>query len=257
MTIYIILNNRLVKEVAFLESGEKEESKARILGAAIQLFAEKGYDATRVSEIADNAGVNKALIYYYFKSKEDILDFLVNSLMNDFTTLSMDFIHECMVQMIEEGRLDILADRLHFTTEEDLQYFLDHGTFYYQKVLEYVLANRRIIRILMLESLKSSKHHDALFRFLDLMKESDGNPLYKTIWNVDHDIRYTKEMVLHKFLFSLLPVVNFAVYYEDYQRISGMNEQEMREAFLRSTQAISASFVSGKDVLMRFMGPIL
>lgn len=45
------------------------EARTRILQAAEQLFAEKGYAATRVQEITDAAGVNKALLYYYFEDK--------------------------------------------------------------------------------------------------------------------------------------------------------------------------------------------
>lgn len=42
------------------------EAKERILHASIQLFSEKGFDATSVTEIAKSADVTKALIYYYF-----------------------------------------------------------------------------------------------------------------------------------------------------------------------------------------------
>lgn len=45
------------------------EARRRILEAAEQLFAEKGYAATPVQEITDTAGVNKALLYYYFEDK--------------------------------------------------------------------------------------------------------------------------------------------------------------------------------------------
>lgn len=38
------------------------------------LFAEKGFDGARVDKLAEMAKVNKALIYYYFKSKEAIPD---------------------------------------------------------------------------------------------------------------------------------------------------------------------------------------
>jgi len=43
---------------------ESEDSKDRIIKAAVQLFSEKGFDGTRVSDIADLADVNTALIYY-------------------------------------------------------------------------------------------------------------------------------------------------------------------------------------------------
>ncbi len=52
------------------------EAKERIINASIELFSKKGFDAASVNEIAEQANVTKALIYYYFKSKEEILDYL-------------------------------------------------------------------------------------------------------------------------------------------------------------------------------------
>ena len=43
-----------------------------ILAAARSLFAEKGFEGTSTQEIADRAGVNKRLVFYYFGSKEDL-----------------------------------------------------------------------------------------------------------------------------------------------------------------------------------------
>jgi TetR/AcrR family fatty acid metabolism transcriptional regulator len=51
-------------------SGDKHE---RILDAAVRVFAKKGFHATRVSEIADAAGVADGTIYLYFKSKDELL----------------------------------------------------------------------------------------------------------------------------------------------------------------------------------------
>ena len=70
------------------------DARERIIKAATQLFSQKGYDVTRVSDIATAADVNKALIYYYFKSKEDILDYMVHSLLNNAVSITMDFIHK-------------------------------------------------------------------------------------------------------------------------------------------------------------------
>jgi AcrR family transcriptional regulator len=44
-----------------------------ILSVAARLFADKGYDATSMREIAEGAGVAKPTIYYYFQSKEGLL----------------------------------------------------------------------------------------------------------------------------------------------------------------------------------------
>ena len=51
-------------------TGEKRE---RILEAAIRVFAENGFYATRVSEIAKAAGVADGTIYLYFENKDDVL----------------------------------------------------------------------------------------------------------------------------------------------------------------------------------------
>lgn len=48
-------------------------AKERILEAALDLFAGKGYDATGVQEIVAKAGVTKGALYHHFSAKEDIL----------------------------------------------------------------------------------------------------------------------------------------------------------------------------------------
>ena len=52
--------------------GQPEESRAAILKAAAQEFARHGIDGARTDAIAREAGVNKALLYYYFKDKETL-----------------------------------------------------------------------------------------------------------------------------------------------------------------------------------------
>jgi TetR/AcrR family transcriptional regulator len=49
-----------------------DQTRARILDAAVRQFSESGLAGARTEQIAEEAGVNKALLYYYFKSKEDL-----------------------------------------------------------------------------------------------------------------------------------------------------------------------------------------
>ncbi|MET9250529.1 TetR family transcriptional regulator [Nonomuraea sp. NPDC003709] len=55
---------------------DPERTKARILQAALEEFAAKGFAGARVSEIATRAGVNKQLISYYFGGKEGLYEAL-------------------------------------------------------------------------------------------------------------------------------------------------------------------------------------
>jgi len=51
----------------------KHARPRELLAAALALFTEKGFDATRTEEIAERAGVSKGTLYLYFNSKEDLL----------------------------------------------------------------------------------------------------------------------------------------------------------------------------------------
>jgi TetR/AcrR family transcriptional regulator len=53
-------------------SERADQTRARILEAAVQQFSVNGLAGARTEQIADAAGVNKALIYYYFKSKKEL-----------------------------------------------------------------------------------------------------------------------------------------------------------------------------------------
>ncbi len=52
--------------------GEPEKTRAAILKAALEEFAHEGVTGARTDEIARRAGVNKALLYYYFKDKDGL-----------------------------------------------------------------------------------------------------------------------------------------------------------------------------------------
>jgi len=56
-----------------------ESSRDRILSEAVREFARYGFEGARVDRIASAAGVNKAMIYYYFASKEKLYDQILMS----------------------------------------------------------------------------------------------------------------------------------------------------------------------------------
>jgi AcrR family transcriptional regulator len=57
----------------------KEDRPQEITEAALHAFAEKGYAATRVEEVAKRAGVSKGLLYLYFKTKEELFKAVIRS----------------------------------------------------------------------------------------------------------------------------------------------------------------------------------
>lgn len=49
---------------------EELNAEERILAAARKIFVKKGYDGARMQAIADEAGINKAMLHYYFRNKD-------------------------------------------------------------------------------------------------------------------------------------------------------------------------------------------
>src|SRR5947207_15804909 len=52
----------------------QEDKRRLLLDAAVRVFAPKGYHASGVGDIAEEAGVAHGLLYHYFKSKDELLE---------------------------------------------------------------------------------------------------------------------------------------------------------------------------------------
>ncbi|MEK3726526.1 TetR/AcrR family transcriptional regulator [Lysinibacillus sp. FSL W8-0953] len=59
------------------EMKKAEERRNEILDAADELFTQKGFDGTSTSNILEKVGIARGTLYYHFKSKEDIMDALI------------------------------------------------------------------------------------------------------------------------------------------------------------------------------------
>lgn len=71
----------------------KEDRPQEITEAAFAAFAEKGFTATRVEEVARRAGVSKGLLYLYFKTKEELFKAVIRSVVTprlDALTRTLD-----------------------------------------------------------------------------------------------------------------------------------------------------------------------
>lgn len=62
---------------------EHEERRNEILDTAEKLFAEKGYENCAVNEILNQIGIAKGTFYHYFKSKEELLDAIIERTSNE------------------------------------------------------------------------------------------------------------------------------------------------------------------------------
>jgi AcrR family transcriptional regulator len=58
----------------------RSDTRSRIIAVALDLFSEQGYEKTSLREIADRLGVTKAALYYHFKTKDDIVHGIVETM---------------------------------------------------------------------------------------------------------------------------------------------------------------------------------
>ena len=63
---------------------DKINTEKKILEAARKVFLKKGKDGARMQEIADEAGINKALLHYYFRSKDKLFIAIFDEALDEF-----------------------------------------------------------------------------------------------------------------------------------------------------------------------------
>ncbi|MGI9191947.1 MAG: TetR/AcrR family transcriptional regulator [Chitinophagaceae bacterium] len=66
---------------------QANETEIAIIAAARRVFEHHGYTGARMQQIADEAGMSKASVHYYFRSKENLFDRIFDDTMNDFMSL--------------------------------------------------------------------------------------------------------------------------------------------------------------------------
>ena len=192
----------MVKEVI-----DQNDSRQRILDAARTEFSEKGFDGARVDGIAKRAEVNKALIYYYFKSKDELLQELLRT-------------------FLEERR----TRRPTTVTDPDL---VDLPSQIAQFDVQFLFERRDILRIALMEDLKSSK--DGIPGPGTVLKHwLDGLVAAREDYNkAGYGFRYTPRVVAAMYFFHLMPIMAFCSMGETLAKATGQEMSALREEFVK------------------------
>lgn len=190
-----------------------ESNRERILRAAQRVFAEQGFDRARVEEIARQAGVNKALIYYYFKSKEGMLEKLVE-------------------RVIEEGNAlqkTVLAEMV--GSQRQAQSPLEEAVFKkaLDKTLEFLEQRRDVLNIVFMQALKTHGRSNPLFRYLD---SSIQKPLRRLVGRDSKVPRDETALSIQNLYMGFVPLLCFVLLNEKWCKYYGIEEQEARSHFL-------------------------
>jgi AcrR family transcriptional regulator len=112
---------------------QARRTRQQILDTAVQLFAERGYDATSLQMIADRMGVTKAAVYYHFPAKSDIVQAISLPVAEDL-----------------ERVLDLAASTLPMAARR---------TLLVDRFIDVLLANRDVITVFVSNPAKNDHKH--------------------------------------------------------------------------------------------------
>lgn len=92
---------------------KKDNTEEKILIAAQSVFTRKGMDGSRMQEIADEAAINKALLHYYFRTKQKLFDAIFNKVFRQIspnlnTIIQSELSIEEKLEIFIENYIDLL-----------------------------------------------------------------------------------------------------------------------------------------------------
>lgn len=99
---------------------EAEERKNEILDAAEELFDSKGFDRTSTNDILEKVGIARGTLYYHFKSKEDILDAVIQRMLEKCMAAARKVASDSSLPLLERLPLTIMALRVDNSLGEDV-----------------------------------------------------------------------------------------------------------------------------------------
>ena len=185
------------------------ETKEKILLAAEKLFSEVGFDKARVDDIAEEAGVNKALIYYYFKSKDEILQTLFSALVEDARRM--------LVKCMEET-----PDVVHGDNYKAL----------FDAYINFVLEKQKIIKVAIAESAKGSSELPVVMELGNLIINAEISRIREAYEAKGLDFpKDQTELLVMEFFTGLMPFLCFALYKDQWKAYYNLSEEELCAKF--------------------------
>lgn len=181
-------------------------ARRKILAAAEVEFATKGFDGARVDAVAARAGVNKALLYYYFSGKTGILDALFEEFFRELRAAQ----DEAVIAAENTAERGDAQTRAAFA----------------------VMARRSdLLRIVLLEELKGDGQSRILAQWRSHWEGATGGPGARP-----------HEQALFGFFFEDLPVVLFQLLKEPWCRTMGQDPQTTDRLFFDLARSRSEDY---------------
>ncbi len=157
-------------------TGRRNERRATILSAALDEFAARGFEATRLDDVARRAGVAKGTIYLYFRDKESLFQELVRTMLSPLVgTIEAAPLRDVPIRSVAEMIVNVFIKEIYGTRRKDvIRLIISEGPrfpklaeVYYREVIARVVPVIRGRLALAVERGELSR--DALARFPQLL----------------------------------------------------------------------------------------
>ena len=176
----------------------KENARERILASAAKIFAQKSFDGARVDEIAKDANVPKSLIYYHFKSKEEIFEVLTQQFLDRYAAI--------LKQYRDESNRKDTSDLKHRMQQVYYQFGMEHES---------------LVRAILMEAVKKGTSNSTLYHMMQTLADSSEN-----LTNQE------KEHMVNEFFFNVIPCIAYICFKDSWLQFFQMEESNFNETFL-------------------------
>ncbi|MBN1798911.1 MAG: TetR family transcriptional regulator [Spirochaetales bacterium] len=185
------------------KANQSEQTKNNILRAAQEEFILKGYDKARMEDIAAKAGVTKMMLYYYFNSKENMLQAISQNILKSAQdTLRSEFITKMDVKKLNPEQIK-------------------------NKIKELITPNKEIITFIIKEFVKGSLDHTLTFTIL----KNFYDLLLETFEARGIRIKSREQYYIRMFFFQSVPLLMYSVFKDKFLDVFGYDEEMTDRVF--------------------------
>ena len=132
---------------------EAEERRNEILDVAERLFGTKGFDGTSTTDILNEIGIARGTLYYHFKSKEDILDALIERMTGSLVAKASEIAGKKDVPVLQRLTQMMLALNVNGKLGQEImeQVHKPQNALMHQKMQQRLLAGVRPVIAALIE----------------------------------------------------------------------------------------------------------
>jgi len=183
---------------------KSELTREKILQAALYEFSIHGLAGARVDEIARSAGINKAMIYYHFESKEALFNQLFRS--------EMEFLKLEVTSLLQQRDTTSATDM----------------TVAMKGLLEYVAGKKKLLTVLISETVRNNSQISHLFQLLDVTTAIGLEAVQKD----GRKLPGENEPIFHELFSGLLPLIYYVLLRDQLRTYYGWKEETLDDRFI-------------------------